>query len=154
MMTVRGYVCLDWDNSQAAPWTATLVLYLVAGDSGLESIWMGMTRVERLVQVLVLKELSRDLLAARGWCGFSLGKMSWASSLLDAFLSSQLFLGVTVSVPRPLWMASLGGGEADVSDALEVAALLHKTLGHHRLPLMLGRGTQQIVGACVQVLRS
>ena len=109
MMTVRGYVCLDWDNSQAAPWTATLVLYLVAGDSGLESIWMGMTRVERLVQVLVLKELSRDLLAARGWCGFSLVKMSWASSLLDAFLSSQLFLGVTVSVPRPLWMASLLG---------------------------------------------
>ena len=59
-------------TSQAAPCTATLVLYLVAGDPDLDignpESSMGITRVERLVQELALKVGSRDLLAVRVLC--------------------------------------------------------------------------------------
>ena len=96
------YVCYDMTlltliTTQASPWTATLVLYLVAGDPDLDignpENSMGITRVERLVQELALNAGSRDLLATV-LCCFSLVKMSSASSLLDFLLS--FLLGVVM----------------------------------------------------------
>ena len=99
-------------TSQATPCTATLVLYLVAGDPDLDignpESSMGITRVERLVQELALKVGSRDLLAVRVLCCFSLVKISSASSLLDFLLSLELLRGVVMS---PLWMATSLLGE-------------------------------------------
>ena len=113
-------------TTQATPCTATLVLYLVAGDPDLDignpESSMGITRVERLVQELALKEGSRDLLAARVLCCFSLVKISSASSLLDFLLSLELLRGVVMS---PLWMATSLLGEGI---SLEVVKQMSPTL--------------------------
>jgi len=108
------------------PCTATLVLYLVAGDPDLDignpENSMGITRVERLVQELALKEGSRDLLAAKVLFCFSLVKISSASSLLDFLLSLELLLGV---VRSPLWMVTSLLGEGI---SLEVVKQMSPTL--------------------------
>jgi len=144
------YVCYDMTlltliTTQASPWTATLVLYLVAGDPDLDignpENSMGITRVERLVQELALNAGSRDLLATV-LCCFSLVKISSASSLLDFLLS--LLLGV-VMVMSSLWMATSLLGEGI---SLEVVKQMSPTLWN--LPPFLTR--LLVTTACLSAL--
>lgn len=144
------YVCYDMTlltliTTQASPWTATLVLYLVAGDPDLDignpENSMGITRVERLVQELALNAGSRDLLATV-LCCFSLVKMSSASSLLDFLLS--FLLGV-VMVMSSLWMATSLLGEGI---SLEVVKQMSPTLWN--LPPFLTR--LLVTTACLSAL--
>ena len=115
-------------TTQASPWTATLVLYLVAGDPDLDigkpENSMGITRVERLMHELALKAGSRDRLASV-LCCFSLVKMSSASSLLDFLLSLGFRRGVVMVTSTSLWIATSLLGEGI---SLEVVKQMSPTL--------------------------